>query len=245
MKYLIFIPFAILLGLAAGSWAPQRELRALRREVGNLKKELKSPRKGGKLAALNNIITIPKKKTGRKPGQLKPNGRQLEQAADAGEKSRGVSNLTATAASTNGSAHKRTAHQRTLPNPRSENFETDLEEAKELWQTRVEIARSQWLAKLNLNRDEEQLFDEAIANMNDELYLTMEIVAEGLRHNSEMTTEAGLRVVNQVSETLVRTYDNIREVVSVEKQGELENMEMQNFIDPAAFDPLVDVRDKL
>ncbi|MFO7937895.1 MAG: hypothetical protein R6V06_09875 [Kiritimatiellia bacterium] len=245
MKYLLFIPFAVLLGLAAGSWAPRQELSQLRNEVNKLEQKMKSTGKGGKLSALNSIIKIPEKKSGRLSGNTTKNGNRKTATDHASAGLSGTTNAVTENALTNKNDEARRRGRHRFPDPQSEDFDRELEEAKELWQTRVEIARSQWLARLNLDQEGEMLFDEAIAAMNEEIYLTMEIVADGLKNQNEMTTEAGLRVVNQVTDTLVGTYDGLREIVPNEKHRELEKMEMPDFIDPAAFDPLVDVRDKL
>ena len=107
------------------------------------------------------------------------------------------------------------------------------------------MARSQWLAKLKLDEEQTELFDAAFAEMNEKLFLTMQVVAEELKAGSEMTNEAGLRIVNEVTTTLVETYDQLDQAVPPEQRPELEKLEMQDFIDPAAFEPLIDVRDKL
>lgn len=242
MKYLIFIPFAILLGLAAGSWAPKKEMAGLRKEIQKLKKERKSSGTAGKLSALNSIIKIPEKKTGRKPGDPKPSEVHSVEGTEAGTT---ATNAVASGVSTNTPLAKRHIRRRLIPDPKSKNFEVELDKAEELWETRVEMARSQWLAKLDLDDDKTKLFDKAFADMNEKLYLTMQLVAEELQTGKEMTNEAGLRIVNEVTTTLVETYDNLGAVVPEDKRPELEKMEMQDFIDPAAFEPLIDVRDKL
>jgi len=244
MKYLILLPFAVLIGLAVGSWAPKRDLVKIRTEMKELQKELDKRNQGGKLSALNSIIKIPERKS--KP-RSHPHGFEVEitetesQMADAAA----GTNLVATATSTNAPASDRKKRRRHFPDPKSESYEADLQEAKELWATRVEMARAQWQAKLDLNDQELELFDQAIANMNDRLYQTMQVVAEELQSTDKMSAEAGIRIMNEVTSTLVTTYDQIGEVVPAEQRPLIEGMEMQDFIDPAAFDPLIDVRDKL
>jgi len=239
MKYLLLIPFSVLLGLVAGSWAPKLELTKTRQELVELKKELGTRNKGSKLSALGSIIKIPEKKSRRKPDNTKEetNAQLPTSGSD--------TNLTDSAVSTNAIAEKRRERRRHFPDPKSENYEENLEEAKELWATRVEIARSQWQTKLELNDEEVELFDQAISDMNDKLYLTMQAVAEELQTEQSMSTESGLRIMNAVTATMVETYDKIGEVVPSGKRSEVERIEMQDFIDPSAFDPLIDVRDKL
>jgi len=239
MKYLLLIPFSVLLGLVAGSWAPKLELTKTRQELIELKKELGTRNQGSKLSVLGNIIKIPEKKSRQKPDHTTATTNAPILSSE------GVTNLSDSAVSTNAIAEKRSEKRRRFPDPKSENYEENLEEAKELWATRVEIARSQWQAKLKLNDEEIELFDKAISDMNDKLYLTMQAVAEELQTEESMSTESGLRIMNAVTATMVETYDKIGEAVPSEKRSEIERIEMQDFIDPSAFDPLIDVKDNI
>ncbi|MDD2599477.1 MAG: hypothetical protein PHO37_09650 [Kiritimatiellae bacterium] len=243
MKYLILIPFAVLLGLAVGSWAPKSDLIKVRQELKELEKKLEKQNTGGKLSALNSIIKIPERKSGRKPAPFKGHAELADSESD--DTSEAATNLLSDASTTNTPSESPSRRRRHFPDPKSKNFEEDLEEAKELWQTRVEMARSQWLAKLKLNQEESALFDQAMADMNDKLYLTMQAVAMELQNTDQMSTETGIRIMNEVTTTLVETYEQIGKVVPPEQRPQVESMQMQDFIDPAAFDPLIDVRDKL
>ena len=243
MKYLIFIPFAILLGLAAGSWAPKRELTQLRNEIQKLKQNLKTNNRSGKLSMFGNIIKVPEKKSKRK-SQHHDQTAESSHTTSAPAQSTGT-NINNVAVNTNTPASRRKRRKRQFPDPKSETYEADLEEAKELWETRVELARAQWLTKMNLNDEEIDLFDQAIADMNDKLYLTMQVTAEELQNADSMSAETGLRIMNSVTETLVETYDQIGNIVPADQRSEVEKMEIPDFIDPASFEPLIDVRDKL
>ncbi|MFA7172752.1 MAG: hypothetical protein WC340_04965 [Kiritimatiellia bacterium] len=243
MKYLLLLPFAVLLGLAVGSWSPKNELIKVRQELKELEKKLEKQNTGGKLSALNNFIKIPERKSGRKPAPFKAHGELAHnEAADTTE---AATNLISDASTTNPPPKPPSSRRHQFLNPKSKNFEEDLEQAKELWQTRVEMARAGWLAKLKLNEQESTLFDQAVADMNDKLYLTMQAVAVELQSTDKMSTETGIRIMNEVTTTLVETYEQIGKAVPPEQRPQVESMEMQDFIDPAAFDPLIDVRDKL
>ncbi len=98
---------------------------------------------------------------------------------------------------------------------------------------------------MKLNDEEIDLFDQAIAEMNDKLYLTMQLTAEELQNVDSMSTETGLRIMNSVTETLVETYDQIGNIVPADQRSEVEKMEIPDFIDPGSFEPLTAVRDKL
>lgn len=243
MKYLLLLPFAVLFGLAVGSWAPKNELVKVRQELKALEKKLEKQNTGGKLAALNSFIKIPERKSGRKPEPFKAHGEAAQ--SETYDTPEAATNLLSDASSTNTPSTPPSSRRPRFLNPKSKNFEEDLEQAKELWQTRVEMARSSWLAKLKLNEQESTLFDQAMADMNDKIYLTMQSVAVELQSTDKMSTETGIRIMNEVTTTLVETYEQIGKVVPPDQRPQVESMEMQDFIDPAAFDPLIDVRDKL
>ena len=240
MKYLLLIPFAFFMGLAVGSWSPKQDLLKARQELKELEKKLEKQKTGGKLSALNSIIKIPEHRPIRKPEPSKAHVELVNE--ETSDTPAADTNLVVDASDTNA---PQSAPRRNFPNPRSKNFEKDLEEAKELWKTRAGIARSQWQAKLSLSEQESTLFDQALTDMNNKLYLTMEAVAHELQSAEKLSTESGLRIVNEVTTTLMETYEQIGNVLLPEERTQIEEMQMQDFIDPTAFEPLVDVWDKL
>ncbi len=243
MKYLLLLPFAFFLGLAVGSWSPKQDLLKARQELKALEKKLEKQKTGGKLSALNSIIKIPENRPSRKAEPSKAHVELVEE--DAGDTLEAGTNFVADASTTNAPGEPQSAPRRNFPNPRSKNFEEELEEAKELWKTRAGIARSQWQAKLSLSEQECTLFDQALTDMNNKLYLTMEAVAKELQSAEEISTELSIRIVNAVTTTLMESYEQIGDVLLPEERAQIEEMQMQDFIDPTAFEPLVDVWDKL
>ncbi len=94
-----------------------------------------------------------------------------------------------------------------------------IEEAKELWATCVQIARSQWLNRLKLDAEATALFDASIDAMNAELQATMQGLADTLALGEEMTPELGVRFFNEMTTSLVRTYDDLAVIVPDELRG--------------------------
>ena len=231
------------MGLAVGSWSPKQDLLKARQELKELEKKLEKQKTGGKLSALNSIIKIPEHRPIRKPEPSKAHVELVNE--ETSDTPAADTNLVVDASDTNAPNEPQRDRGRNFPNPRSKNFEKDLEEAKELWKTRAGIARSQWQAKLSLSEQESTLFDQALTDMNNKLYLTMEAVAHELQSAEKLSTESGLRIVNEVTTTLMETYEQIGNVLLPEERTQIEEMQMQDFIDPTAFEPLIDVWDKL
>ncbi len=243
MKYLLLLPFAFLLGLAVGSWSPKQDLLKARQELKALEKKLEKQNTGGKLSTLSSIIKIPEQRPTRKPEPSKTHVALADQETSGTLE--GNTNFVTHASDTNMLSEPQRDAQRNFPARSSKNFEEELEEAKELWKTRAGMARAQWQAKLNLSEQECTLFDQALTDMNNKLYLTMEAVAKELQSAEKISTELSIRIVNEVTTTLMESYEQIGDVLLPEERAQIEEMQMQDFIDPTAFEPLVDVWDKL
>ena len=120
-----------------------------------------------------------------------------------------------------------------------------IEEAQEMWATRVDVARAQWKAKLKLSGEAEKAFDDALQEMNEKLYKSVQALAEQIAAAEKMTPELSFRIMGDTSAILAETYDKIGEIVPQGQRAEVSEMQMIDFIDPAVAEPLIGVQDKL
>ena len=120
-----------------------------------------------------------------------------------------------------------------------------IDEAQEMWATRVDVARAQWKAKLKLSGEAERAFDEALQEMNEKLYASAQELARRLASEEKMTPELGFRLMGDTSTILAETYDKVGEILPQGQRAEVSEMQMIDFIDPAVAEPLIDVQDKL
>ncbi|MCL2104637.1 MAG: hypothetical protein FWH21_06255, partial [Kiritimatiellaeota bacterium] len=125
-----------------------------------------------------------------------------------------------------------------------EDLRARIDEAKDLWATRVEMARAQAFDRLDLTAAGEAVFDDAVNRMNESFLSTLQALADELGGGADMTPELGARVVSELSAAMVETYDGLLEALPPEKHGEISNMQFTDFIDPGVIEPLVDVQDK-
>lgn len=235
MKYLLFLPFALLLGLVIGGWGPREELRAARKEISDLNRRVSNGESPSRLDTFARIVKIPDrapvKDTHPKPLFMppkppdSPSERKLAQ--------------TGTAAT---NAVPLPPERRRL-SPR--DLRARIDEAKELWKTRVDVARAQWIQRLKLSTDETARFDDSINAMNEALYASMQGLADALAGNADVTPELGTRFLNEMTETLVSTYDNLSTMLPEDQQAEAAQIELTDFIDPAVAEPLISVQSKL
>jgi hypothetical protein len=227
MKLWYLLPFTLLAGLLIGRWLPSKETRvesAVQMKVDTQKHA----------DALNNItrmVQIPDKAS-------KPRRRPAVKAPLAPE---GVTNAVSGDALTSNVPAEPRHRERLSP----EDLRARIDEAKELWRTRAELARVQMLDKLGLETVEQQTaFDNAINTMNQTLFTTMQGLATEVKNSPEMTAEQGIRVVAQMTSAMTTAYDTLFQAVPQNKQPEVGKMQMTDFIDPNVIEPLTEVQDK-
>jgi hypothetical protein len=238
MKSLFFLPLALLLGLVIGGWTPNEELRALRKERDALNAKQADREKDSRMDAITRMIQIPDRAAKKPTAKAAPPSEAS--AAAPPEATNGVHE---TAAAPTAPPIPSGGAQTRAPAP--EDLRTRIEEAKELWATRVQIARTQWLNRLKLTPEQTELFDAAINVMNEELYASMQGMADALAADEAVTPELGMRFFSEMTASIVQAYDDLATFVPAEQRGEAAQIELSDFIDPTVAEPLIAVQDKL
>ena len=233
MKYLIVASLGVIVGIIAGSWGPREDLAALRERAESAKNVRKASDASG-FGAFAKMVNIP-------DVAKRPKGKAKAEAK-AGAKA---------AATTNAVARQSEAvdsHVADRPVARLSraDLRARIDEAADLWRTRVELAKTQWKAKLGIPEGEKSsTFDNAIGSMNESLFETMTALAEEIEKAEKMTPELGLRLMGDASRVMAEAYDAIGEAVPPDRRGEVSELPVFEFIDPSVAEPLIGVQDKL
>lgn len=236
MKNWFWIPLAALAGIVAGSWGPREDLRLFReksREAATAKKT--SDASGfGAFAKMVNIPDMAKRRPQRK-AQAKPRPSAPAEAAP----------VAPVAAET--PPDKAPEDGRRRPHRMdAADLKVRIDEAAELWRTRVELARTQWKSRLGIAGTQgDEAFDAALRKMNESLAETMEALAGEIERVGKLTPELSLRLMGEASTAMVNAYDALGEAMPPESRGTLAEMPVYEFIDPSVAEPLVGVQDKL
>lgn len=229
MKAYLWIPPFFLLGILIGGWGPRESLRAVKH--GGQKEERAESRKpAARLDRITNLANI--------PDEARPSRRRRAQ----------TTNHVTRAAARNIALTNRTERvERETPSrvPEPRDLESRIDQAKELWQTRMEIAHAQWVQRLALDAASQSAFDTALNDMNERLYRQLEAFAADIANGAEMTEEAMIKGMNAFTTVLAETYDRLAEALPAEKRGEIAEISLSDFIDPGVMDPLIAVEDKL
>lgn len=236
MKYLIVASLGVIVGIIAGSWGPREDLAALRERTESAKNVRKTSDASG-FGAFAKMVNIPD--VAKRPTKPKAKGKS-EAKSDA-----------KAAATTNAVARQSEAvdlHVADRPVARLSraDLRARIDEAADLWRTRVELAKTQWKAKLGIPEGEKSAtFDNAIGSMNESLFETMTALAEEIEKVEKMTPELGLRLMGDASRVMAEAYDAIGEAVPPDRRGEVSELPVFEFIDPSVAEPLIGVQDKL
>ena len=240
MKAYLWLPLACLIGYLVGTWGAQDELRSFRSHARDVKEKAAKP---SGFNAFAQMVKIPESaRRSRRPRPDRPKA-PLPSIA--------VTNKVATkqvpvpppaakakpdvVASTNA----------VPPRLSPEDLRARIEEAQDLWRTRVDLARAQWKAKLKLEGEAEKAFDAALQEMNERLYDSVAALAGLLEGRDSMTPELGLRLVGETTTILAETYDKIGACAAPGMREQVSTMQMVDFIDPGVAEPLIDVQGKL
>ena len=234
MKNWFWIPLAAIAGVIAGSWGPREDLESYKESVQAERTQKKVSGTAGfdAFAKLANIPDVAKRR---------PKARTNEvERVEKGEKGERVEEIEKV--ETNG---VEVVEQR-RPQLSREDLEARIEEAAELWNTRVELAKTQWKGKLGI-RDEKSsaAFDSAVATMNEALRDTMEALAEEIEKAGKVSPELGLRMMGDLTRNMAEAYDAIGAAVPPERRAEVSEIPVHEFIDPMVAEPLIGVQDKL
>ena len=236
MKNWYLIPLALVAGILVGSWGPRAELRARERQQ---EEEKSKPRQGGDgFASFTQMVNIPDQaRRPRRPGQSKSIRKP------------GTTNVVRTAAAPTNevpAAAEAVAERKTPPPPpRPEDLRARIEEAQELWRTRVEVARANWKEKLKLDEAAAQKFDTALDEMNVQLYETMQALADQIVAKKKISEELGLRLIGDVTTIMAETYDKLGAVVPADGRDGVSDIQMTDFIDPGVAEPLIAVQGQM
>ena len=234
MKNWFWIPLAAIAGVIAGSWGPREDLESYKESVQAERTQKKVSGTAGfdAFAKLANIPDVAKRR---------PKARTNEvERVEKGEKGERVEEIEKV--ETNG---VEVVEQR-RPQLSREDLEARIEEAAELWNTRVEIAKTQWKGKLGIKDEKSSAaFDSAVATMNEALRDTMEALAEEIEKAGKVSPELGLRMMGDLTRNMAEAYDAIGAAVPPERRAEVSEIPVHEFIDPMVAEPLIGVQDKL
>lgn len=237
-----FIIAALLAGLVVGSWTLKADLRRARKEVADLKVELRNQQaKSSRMEGIAAMLNIP----GREKGAAASGHKAAVRSAPAVTGEPAATNSAAPAAVSETPFRDR-RRERWAEGEPSRSMRERLEVAADLWRTRGTMARQAFLENLDATPDQSDRFDVIMGAMNLRLSNSIRTWVDYIKDSEEMTPEAGVRMMNDLTSALVVTYDELDRTMPEDwrsKSGT--NFEAMAFINPAVATPLIEIEDKL
>ncbi len=121
-----------------------------------------------------------------------------------------------------------------------------IEWAADAWRLRTDIARDTFLADAGLTREDATQFDVLMHAMNLRLEDAIAAWAEDIQAQESVRPEDGVRLLHQLSEALVVTYDEMdRTLPPVWREVGGERFDLMTFVDPSVAMPLVNIEDRI
>ena len=227
---IVWLPLVFIAGGLVGYYGPAEELRS--RDVREKEEKTKAKPKNA-FGSFTELVNIPE--VAKRPRRVKDTEPATNKADVAATEYEQPNETNATAEAT---APRR---KRVAP----EDLRARIDEAAELWRTRIEIARASAIEKLGLDDKGAESFNDAIEDMNVKLRESIQIVADRIASSEAMTQELGVRLMGDIATSLAETYDSLAACVDEDHRGEVSRLELTNFIDPSVGEPLIAVQDKL
>lgn len=227
---------ALVVGLAAGLLigraAPLADLRALRQELEDAKKK-----GGGRSSASTAMSGV--------ESMLKVTSDEVAQARRT--KARGPAVPvdpagTNAAAASGGTNVELTVGSGRRPGRDRAAMSNSIEQVKQAWQLRSEIARKNFLERAKLDEKQTADLDVVLEAMNIRLGESIDRWSAEIRKADAFTPETGIRMMNDLSQALVVTYDELdRKLPATWRANAGENFELVRFVDPEVLTPLQDL----
>ena len=232
---IVWLPLVFIAGGLVGYYGPAEELRS--RDVREKEEKTKAKPKNA-FGSFTELVNIPE--VAKRPRRVKDTEPATNTTAVAGRV--GDAPLPGESASGRvGDAPLPEKRKRVAP----EDLRARIDEAAELWRTRIEIARASAIEKLGLDDKGAESFNDAIEDMNAKLRESIQIVADRVASSESLTHELGVRLMGDIATSLAEAYDAIGTCVDEDHRGEVSRLELTNFIDPSVGEPLIAVQDKL
>ena len=215
---IVWLPLVFIAGGLVGYYGPAEELRS--RDVREEEAKAKPKNAFGSFTELVNIPEVAKRPRRVKDTEPATNTTDVASTADDQPE---VTNATDGQHEDSPLPEKR---KRVAP----EDLRARIDEASELWRTRIEIARASAIEKLGLDDKGAEAFNDVIEDMNAKLRESVQIVADRVASSESLTPELGIRLMGDVATSLAEAYDSIGTCVDEGHRGEVSRLELVNFI---------------
>jgi hypothetical protein len=233
MRQAMVVVIAVLAGMLLGGWGPRSDLRSARAEIEDLKRRMAGGVKpAGEVQGVRQMLRI-------------ANNDAVKQRAAERAKSRRPPAGAAGPAPVVSQAVEQAASATNADSVALWEG-ADIEEAAKMWKARTAIARNSFVSNLRLDAKQSDQFDTLVAAMNLRLETGISNWVQGVKAKGDVTTEDGLRLMNELSSAVVLTYDELdRAMPAGWRKAAGGKFDAISFVDPAVAMPFIEVEEIL
>lgn len=227
-KLLAATVLALWAGLLIGRMAPQADLRRVKAEL----ESAKAPpaQRSSSEAAVQGVRSILKVSD-----QDMDKARRIRRARERMSNDVAQAELPSSGAETNAPV----SGVRTQSWADAATMSNNIASLKKGWEVRTQLARNNLIKKANLDESSTLQFDVLIEAMNLRLGATVDTWAMRLRDQDALTEESGIRMMNELSQAMVLTYDELdRKLPRGWRERAGAKFELVQFVDPEVLTPL-------
>ena len=227
MKLLGFFVSGVLAGFLLGGWSPRSDLYDLEKKIFRLEQKLHDHAYNGNpsLRGITQMLNVPAHDEETSAQKTETGDATIEEPTEL--------------------APAYAPHQGLVEDIEPELFEDKIERAAELWTVRSQLARDAFLANISATEEQAGRFDVLVEAMNIRLEHAIEKWAGILKEGSMSGREAGVRMMNEITNTLVLSYDEMnRAMPNGWSNAAGINFQFIDHIDPYVASPLAGLEGK-
>lgn len=235
MKIFAIMVVGLLAGFLVGGLSPQAKLKAVKAELESVKTQLKEQRlgRGSAMGGVTRMLDIPEAEE----ASLKSRKNRAEVEEKDGEQAGADTNVTPDSVEAEDSK-KNDREGRSLRNR--------IEVAAEAWGVRSALARDNFIDQNDLREEQALRFDVLIEAMNIRIKQSVNNLVVSIKAGEVYGEEAGVRVMNEVSDAMVITYDELdRNMPEGWRESSENDFSLTTLIDPEVAMPLTEVEDRV
>lgn len=215
---------ALILGFALGGWGPRSELQLRDAQLAELQQQLRKRRQDASpaVASIARMLNVPRQA----PDPAPPAAPAPPAPSDDAPPPPPPAEATTT--------------------PSGDSFEARLLQASEIWALRSDLARDAFLTNLQASPEQTVRFDVLMEAMNLRIESTMKKWAAELAQESVPPNEAAVRMMGEIAQALVVTYDELDRAMPPDWRRQTGGQfELMDHIDPLVALPLAGLEHKL
>lgn len=231
MKTAAIAVVMLLAGYLLGGWGPNGDLVRMQDELDQARAELKKKGSSGRsaLKGVSHILDIPDESDVRAEPQ-EPGEAAAEEIPEVK-----VVEAEPEPASTN------------RPHRDRGSMKEHLDKAANAWAVRSELARNSFVEQVELDEERAMRFDVLVEAMNIRIGTTIEKFVGQVQEDDRIAGEEfGVRLMNEITETMVLTYDEMDRNLPEGWRGKAgEKFSLSSLIDPDVAMPLVELEGRM